>query len=252
MKECLITNDSTCCFYTRDKELNYNNISLMGEMIGEVSHDFNNVLTTILGFSQIIMNNNKLDESLKEYMEIIYEVALDGQSIVDKIQNFNRGRNNKDKEYININEVVETVVKMASVKWESLEEDNEIKFNIIKSLKSENNINCNLRELREVILNIMLNAVDSMDNGGDLSIRTYDKDDKVIIEIEDTGIGMDEETVGNIFDPFFSTKKLRGNGVGLSISKKIIEDHGGLIEVESEVGKGSLFRVHLNNLEEVK
>ena len=100
-------------------------------------------------------------------------------------------------------------------------------------------------ELRDVLVNIINNVLDAMHDGGSLSLRTWKKDDTVFVSISDTGEGMHEDVQKRIFDPFFSTRSPEGKGLGMSISYGIITRHGGKIDLESEVGKGSTFTIGL-------
>jgi len=104
-------------------------------------------------------------------------------------------------------------------------------------------INCNIGQLNQVFMNLMLNAFQSMDEG-DIWIRTWKDDEDIFVEIKDNGSGIPAEQLDKIFDPFFSTKDT-GTGLGLSISYRIIKDHNGEIPVTSEVGKGTTFRIKL-------
>lgn len=212
----------------------------LGELSGGIAHDFNNVLTAILGFSRVALDKVE-NEEIREYIDIIHKSALDGKSIVDKIQVFTRKKANKIKEPIIFNTIVESSVQMAKPKWKNFYESIGVGFELIRELKTESYINCNEHEIREAILNIILNAMDAMENGGKLIIKTYDTENRVILEIEDTGIGMSQQVKEQIFEPFYSTKESRGTGLGLSITKEIIEEHSGRIRVESEVGKGTKF-----------
>ena len=232
-------------FFSMDKDFRHQRLSTLGELAGEISHDFNNSLTTILGFSQIVMNDKRLDKDLKSYMEMIYESALDGEAIVSRIKNFSKNEKSDNMSLIEVNDVVESTIKMASIKWKNINEKKGMKIEVIENLQSKSKINCNAREIREITLNIILNAIDSLENGGQLKIETYDEDDNVVIKIQDTGIGMDEETMSNIFEPFFSTKGENGTGLGLSICKKIIEKHNGIIKVDSKLGVGTTFRIYM-------
>jgi two-component system, NtrC family, sensor kinase len=98
--------------------------------------------------------------------------------------------------------------------------------------------------LKQVFLNLVINAIDAMPQGGDLSIRTIFDQDNVSIEFTDTGIGMPPEIQARLFEPFFTTKT-QGSGLGLSISYGIIQEHDGQILVQSEVGKGTTFTITL-------
>jgi signal transduction histidine kinase len=107
-------------------------------------------------------------------------------------------------------------------------------------------ISCYPNQLNQVFMNILINASHSIEYRGDIYIKTYTKNNKAIIEIKDTGMGIPKENLKRIFDPGFTTKsKGIGTGLGLSIVYQIIEDHNGSIEVESESGKGTMFRIML-------
>src|SRR5580658_4830147 len=107
-------------------------------------------------------------------------------------------------------------------------------------------VTCYLARINQVLLNLVVNAIDACGQGGKVIIRTRPSDDGVILQVIDNGSGIDPETMTKIFDPFFTTKPLgQGTGLGLSISHGIISEHGGRIEVDSTPGKGSTFTVHL-------
>ncbi|WP_425446297.1 ATP-binding protein [Dethiothermospora halolimnae] len=218
----------------------------LGELAGGIAHDFNNVLTTILGISQIALSKN-LDNDTKKYLDIIYKSALDGKSIVENVENFTKRRSNNKYELHRLKEILESSIEMAKPRWKNSYESRGIKLELIKNLNSKSYIYCKAHEIREVILNIILNAMDAMEAGGILTIDSYDKDNKAIIEIKDTGEGMTEDVKERIFESFFSTKDVRGTGLGLSISKDIIERHNGEIVVESELGRGTKFIIKLDS-----
>ena len=111
----------------------------------------------------------------------------------------------------------------------------------VGNMKSISSIMCNPSELREVFINIINNALDAMPEGGSLSCNTWSGDETVFISITDTGEGMSAEVIKNIFVPFFSTKGVSGTGLGMSMAYGIITKHGGNIEVESDMGKGTTF-----------
>ncbi|PKM81953.1 MAG: hypothetical protein CVU89_06335 [Firmicutes bacterium HGW-Firmicutes-14] len=115
----------------------------------------------------------------------------------------------------------------------------------VKRLESQKWVYCNETELREVLINLILNSIDAMPQGGVINITSEDVQDKVIITVTDTGIGMTEAEIEMIFDPLFSTKFERGTGLGLAISNNLIKAHNGEIRVKSEKGKGSAFSIEL-------
>lgn len=217
----------------------------LGELAGGIAHDFNNLLTTILGFSQIALTH-ELSDDIKIYMDIIYKSALDGKKIVERIQSFNRKKFDEKRDVYLINSIVESGIEMAKPRWKNFYESYGNNLSIIRELNSHSKIFCVEHEIREVIINLLSNAMDAMEDGGTLTIRTYDEEDKAVVEIGDTGPGIPEEIQKEIFEPFYSTKGAKGTGLGLSIVKDIINGHEGSIQLESKTGEGSIFRLYFN------
>ncbi len=115
---------------------------------------------------------------------------------------------------------------------------------VIKSrLNSDNLVYCNEHEIRQVVLNLLLNSIDSIEEEGVVTVSTYNSGGNTCLRVEDTGVGMDKLTLGRIFEPYFTTKGDKGNGLGLNISKQILEEHDATIKVESKLGNGSKFTI---------
>lgn len=228
----------------QDKLLRTEKLKVLGEMAGGIAHDFNNVLTSIVGYSQMSMHSNDIEKT-KKYLDVIYKCSLDGKAIVDKIQKFTRKKTNNNKNTVDLNNIVKSSLDMVKPIWKNEFECRNIKIEIEKELLSESHIYCNEYEIRECIINILINAIDAMPNGGILKINTYDEYEFCYITIEDSGIGISEIDKIKIFEPFYTTKQSRGTGLGLSIVKNIINEHDGNINLESEMGKGSKFIIKL-------
>lgn len=239
----------------QDKLLRTEKIKVLGEMAGGIAHDFNNVLTSIVGYTQMSMYSNDIEKT-KKYLDVIYKCSLDGKAIVDKIQKFTRKKTNNNKNTVNLNKIVKSSLDMVKPIWKNEFECRNIKIEVENELLSESYIYCNEYEIRECIINILINAIDAMPNGGTLKINTYDEYEFCYITIEDNGIGISEIDKIKIFEPFYTTKKSRGTGLGLSIVINIINEHDGNINLESEMGKGSKFIIKLkkqkNNDEDIK
>ncbi len=171
---------------------------------------------------------------LKESQQGIERVV----DIVGGLKRFARQSDNT-KEPCNICDIVEEALKLAN---------NELKYtvNINKSLEQVKVFNANSGELTQVFLNILINAAQAIEDDGDITITVFEENEGAAITIADTGCGIDQKYLDTIFDPFFTTKEIGvGTGLGLSISYGIIEDHGGIINVKSEVGKGTEFYIWL-------
>ena len=227
----------------------------LGEMAAGVAHDFNNVLGAILGRVQLInLNLMKregesevlFNETVQKGLEIIEQAALDGAHTVKKIQEFTRG---KGDEFlfvpVDMNEMVEGAIELmrTKIKDEADEKGIPIKVQTIHGKISP--VFGNPAELREVFVNLILNSIDAMSEGGTITFKTGMENGHVSTEVIDDGTGMPESVRKRIFDPFFTTKGVQRSGLGLSISYGIIHRHHGEIQVESREGVGTTFRIDL-------
>lgn len=175
-----------------------------------------------------------LETSINESLEGAERV----KEIVQSLKNFARVDENEVKE-ININDCIESTLRIV---W------NEIKYKakVTKSLKPLSPLKCNPGQLNQVFMNLLVNAAQSISKSGEIKISSEENEKDILIKISDTGEGIKPEILPHIFTPFFTTKEVgKGTGLGLSISYGIIEKHKGKIEVESTVGKGSSFTIHL-------
>ncbi len=216
----------------------------IGEMASGVAHDFNNLLSSIVGWSDIMLRTD-LTPRLQECATAIHQAAIDGTETVKRIQEYTRIRRDTEFSNVDINDVVRGAVELARPRWKDGPEKAGIAINLTTHLSPLPLVRGNPSDLREVILNIILNAVDAMPAGGEIRVRTGETGGAVFVSIADSGSGMSEEVQKEIFDPFFTTKGSSGSGLGLSIGYGIISRHGGEITVESSPGRGSTFTVTL-------
>ncbi|MGH4138664.1 ATP-binding protein [Clostridium sp.] len=216
----------------------------MGEMAAGITHDINNILTPILGSVQLLKDTIQEKEILKT-LSVIEICAYDGMNITKRVKRLTKRYNNDDFETFNIDSAITDAIDLTKSKWLTESVFKGIKINIIKSLKSNQWVQGNVTEIREVFINIIANAVDAMPSGGKIQVITKNKASKVIIEIRDNGTGMNQKIQKKIFEPFFTTKGNNGSGLGLSISYNIIISHKGSIKIESEENIGTSFIVKL-------
>lgn len=252
-------NKSTEELRKKEAELHHKRkLETIGTLTKGIAHEFNNILTPIMGYSEMILRN--LDPNLKsyDYAKDIYESSERAQEIIDQIRLFSGDKNIKIKySIISANKVMGDALKLAESVFP-------VNIKVIKKIKKDcGNIYANETQVHQVILNLCTNASNAMlgkDRGVfkiNMSTVKYEGDellknsmlkkrDYVKISFEDNGCGMDEDTIDKIFDPFF-TKKLseKSSGMGLSIVQGIVDKHGGVIKAYSEKGKGSRFDVYL-------
>jgi PAS domain S-box-containing protein len=238
------------------KLLQSEKLKSLGELAGGVAHDFNNVLAAILGNAQLLkmsMENpqgieerRKTIHELKQGLDVIEKAAKDGAETVRRIQEFARTRD-EDKYFtaVNINEVIADALNFTKMRWKDDAESKEIKINIQKELSTLPTTAGSGAELREVMVNLINNAIDAMPEGGDIKIKTFLEDGQVCIRVQDTGGGIPSDRKDRIFDPFFTTKGVQSSGLGLSVSYGIINRHRGTIVVDSVEGEGTTFTIKL-------
>jgi PAS domain S-box-containing protein len=220
-------------------------LTALGQLAGGIAHDFNNLLQSILGYSQIALRQLDNPEVVQRGLRVIETAANDGAETVRRIQEFARLR--PDEEFVPVepNRVVEEAVAITRPRWEQRKEERGIQLELSLNLAPVPSILGRPAELREVLTNMILNAIDAMPEGGRLTLGTRATDDHVIVTVADTGMGIPEEVRRRIFDPFFTTKGEAGTGLGLSVSYGIVSRHGGIIRVESAEGQGTTFTIRL-------
>jgi len=219
-------------------------LSALGELASGVAHDFNNTLAGILGRAQLLLRTND-PEKIKRGLDIIVKTAEDGAKTVKRIQDFARQRRDHNFELVSIDQVLLDASEITRPRWKNCAEASNIHITLDLLIGSNAMVMGDDSELREVLVNMVFNAIDAMPEGGTLSLRTDTVDESVVIKVLDTGVGMYPEVGSRIFDPFFTTKGKAGLGLGLAVSFGIIRRHGGNIEVESQYGKGTEFRITL-------
>ena len=236
-----------------DKLLQAEKLRDLGELAGGVAHDFNNVLAAILGRAQLL--KHQLEEGtgnerrksyfeLKEGLDVIERAANDGAETVRRIQEFARIRpDDRDILSVDINEVINNALDFTRARWKDEAEFKGINVAIDKNLATVPPVLGSPAELREVITNLINNALDAMPRGGAITVKTYTESNHVCIRFEDTGAGIPPHIQERIFDPFFTTKGPQSTGLGMSVSYGIITRHQGTISVESQEGSGTAFTI---------
>src|ERR1044072_1541233 len=219
-------------------------LSALGELASGVAHDFNTPLAGILGRAQLLQRMDD-PEKLRRGLDIIIKTAEDGAKTVKRIQDFARQRRDHNFELVSIDQILLDASEITRPRWKNCAEASNIHITLSLHISSNAMVMGDDSELREVLVNMVFNAVDAMPEGGTLSLTSRSVGEQVIVEVVDTGVGMYPEVRSKIFDPFFTTKGKAGLGLGLAVSFGIIRRHGGNIEVESQYGKGSEFCITL-------
>jgi signal transduction histidine kinase len=216
----------------------------LGVVTASMAHEFNNPLGIVMGFTQELLSEANPESRGYQALKIIDEETRRCQRIIQELLQFARPRN-ADLCPTDVKQAIDKTVNMVTNRL--YKQKIELNALIDKDLPL---ISADPQQLEQVLVNLFLNAIDAMPNGGNLTVearlKEFDGDARAVaIAVIDDGNGIDEADLGKIFQPFFSAKKGKGIGLGLSICNRIIENHGGKISVESKPGKGTSFRIHL-------
>jgi CheY-like chemotaxis protein len=209
-------------------------------MAGGVAHDFNNVLAIIVGRAEVLLSETE-DPKLERQLNVIVKVALDAAQTVKRIQEFTRMRRARPFQQVNLNQLVEEIVEVTRSRWKDEAQSKGVHYDMAVETTPIPAISGDPSEIREALINIILNALDAMPEGGRVVLRTAVEGELVTCAVTDGGVGMSEEVRQRIFDPFFTTKGERGTGLGLSVVYGIISRHNGEIDVQSRPGQGTTF-----------
>jgi signal transduction histidine kinase/ActR/RegA family two-component response regulator len=219
-------------------------MSALGELASGVAHDFNNTLAGILGRAQLMLMKAN-DPEIERGLNIIIQAAEDGSKTVKRIQDFAHQRRDRDFAPLAVDQLLMDVNEITRPRWKDHAQAANVHIHLDLQVHTAAFVMGDASELREVLVNMVFNAVDAMPAGGQLTLSANERDGFVEISISDTGTGMNQEVRSRVFDPFFTTKGEAGMGLGLAVCYGIIQRHEGTIEVESRSGQGTTFRIKL-------
>lgn len=239
-----IAHDITEQKQERDRAARADKLRALGQLASGVAHDFNNSLAAILGRAQLILRRVE-DEELIRSLGVIVTAAEDAASTVRRIQTFARKSSVIETDLLDIGSLLRDAVEITRTRWQNEARAAGRSVDVVLNAGQGFFTRGNASELREVFVNLIVNAVDAMPNGGTLTICCKRDGDRLKLRFADTGTGMEEEVRERIFEPFYTTKGVHGTGLGLSVSYGIIERHFGTISVSSKPGEGTSFHIDL-------
>jgi signal transduction histidine kinase/CheY-like chemotaxis protein len=240
---------------TQEKLVQAQKMEAIGRLAGGVAHDFNNLLTVILGHAELVLDQGLADGGSTEDATAILDAAMRATTITRQLLSFSRQQSQRPQEL----ELNEFVANTTRVLGRLIGEHIRIELALAPTSLP---LRFDAGQLEQVLMNLTLNARDAMAGGGTLSIRTRRvsadeaeragverRDDFIGLEIADSGVGIPDELLTHVFEPFFTTKEVgRGTGLGLATVHGVVEQSGGHVFVESEVGRGTTFTIFFRSL----
>ena len=222
------------------------------QMASGIAHDFNNALSTIQGFSDLLLQSpDKLadKETTRRYVWLINKAASNAAETVRRMRKFYRPGVDKPARPFDLNNLVDEAISMTEPRWREETRAEGLEVEVVRDLGEDMRVQGNEAELYEMLTNLIFNAVDALPEGGQIAFKTRRQGEEVLLEVSDTGVGMTPQVREHCLDPFFTTKIDTGTGLGLSTVQGVVRRHGGSIEVESQEGEGATFRIRLPGAE---
>ncbi|MBI4610336.1 MAG: GAF domain-containing protein [Candidatus Rokubacteria bacterium] len=222
----------------------------LSAMAGGVAHEFNNILAIILGKAQLILERTT-EGHLREDVGVIAEAAWRAADLIRRLQGFAATRTVEEPFLLDLDTTVQEAVALTRPRWKDEAEAQGLRVEVVTDLAEGAPVFGNPVELREMLVNLILNALDAMPHGGRLTLTTRQRGDQIVLSIRDTGTGMSETVKRQLFDPFFTTRSPQRTGLGLSVVHGVVTRHRASIAVESREGEGTTFTISFSRAREL-
>ena len=243
---------------TQQQVIQHERMSALGSMAAGLAHDFNNSLSLILGYSELLMGDlsaTPYSTRSDEYLGTVMTAAQDAAKMFNRLRGFYRQADHEQEfRAVNINQLAEQAAALTRPRWHGQALGQGVTIDVRTSLGADlPPLLADAAELREMLTNLIFNAVDALPQGGTITLRTRREppaagtpgEGSVVLEVADTGTGMDEETRRRCLEPFFTTKGKQGTGLGLAMVYGTMQRHGGSIDLRSTPGEGTEFILRL-------
>jgi len=234
---------------TQQQMVQQERLRALGEMASGIAHDFNNALTMILGFSELMLAEPELMEDpaqVRQNIELVAMAARDAASIVRRLRELYRDRGADDVvEAVDLRSVARAAIALTEPRWRAQAQAQGLDMTVTETVQQGSIVLANEADLRELLTNLIINAVDACEDQGTIVVRAAPDGDTVILEVADNGHGMTDDVRARCLEPFFTTKEDRGTGLGLPMVYAIVQRHGGSIAIDSASGRGTTIGVRL-------
>ena len=235
---------------TQQTVMQQERLRALGQIASGIAHDINNALSPAALYTQsLLTHETTLSERAREHLVVIQRAIEDIAQTVQRMRAFYTPRGLEPTlAPLNVNQIITQVIDLTRARWHNMPQERGVVVSVVSELAE--NLPAVLgseSEVRDALTNLMLNAVDALPEGGTVTLRSGfdERDREIVIEVQDDGIGMSETTRSRCLEPFFTTKGERGTGLGLATVFGMLQRHGGELEIDSELGKGTTMRLVL-------
>ncbi len=218
---------------------------VVGELASGIVHDFNNCLTTVIGFAELALG--ALDEASTCHADVktIRLAAMDAATLVKRLQTMGRG-SEEERCVMDLRTIAKAMPELVRPRWTRRAQIDGVSFEVVVDPQPAPKVHVIVGEIRELLMNLLFNAIDAMPAGGRITITTgTGADGRAQVLVHDEGVGIDPDLEGRLFQPFTTTKGTAGSGLGLSVCRSIAERHDGTLTLESAPGQGTTFILSL-------
>jgi PAS domain S-box-containing protein len=232
---------------TQRHMLQQERLRAVGQMASGIAHDFNNTLSPIVGFSELLLRRPESVDDKEKYLQLIHTAAQDAAAVVRRLGDLYRERSeNATHSPLNLSRCIDEAVALTRPRWRNQAQAGGVMIAVETDVASGLPlVTAEAAQMREMLTNLIFNAVDAMPIGGTITVRAWSEAGRVILEVSDTGTGMTDEVRQRCLDPFFSTKGQQGTGLGLALVQGIVQRHAGELTIESTLGHGTTVIVRL-------
>lgn len=230
----------------RELEEQQERMRALGQMASGIAHDINNAVSPVVGFTELLLEGEPgLSPRGREYLEAIRTAGRDVARTVGTLRRFYRPRGAEPRERVEAAPLLAEVATLTRPRWRDQAQAGGSTINLVVEAEPGLGLEAAPHELRDALVNLVLNAIDASPSGGSIALRARQRQDVVALEVADSGVGMDEATRARCLEPFFTTKGIEGTGLGLATVYGMVERHGGRMEIESAPGRGTTVRLLL-------
>ncbi|HET9539321.1 MAG TPA: ATP-binding protein [Candidatus Limnocylindria bacterium] len=216
----------------------------VGQMASGMAHHVNNLLAVISGRVQLLLGRTTQPE-VRRPLEIVQQATFDAADVVRRVLGFTAVQPVISGASVDLNDIVREVAELTRPRWRDEAQIRSAALDVVLELGEVPRVNGDASALREVVMNLLFNAIDAMQQSGTIRITTWGADDWAHCSVADTGVGMSDEVRAHAIEPFFTTKGPRGTGLGLSVSHSVMQRHGGELSLRPNEGGGTVVTLRL-------